>query len=128
MASAIEQAAGEIRRAMAANGKVVAVDWAVVTELVRDLVWALIVGCAPSPAAGYAYLTREFGPIERLFGAERRRERRIRRAVATHWHGPADRLGEAEDAVLLGIRRRLSRLMMDQLYGECASVRASRAA
>jgi len=63
-----------------------------------------------------------------ILGAGRRRERRIRRAVAAHWHGPADRLGEVEAAVLSAIRRRLSRLMMDHLYGECAEVRASGAA
>jgi hypothetical protein len=128
MPSAIEQAAGEIRRTMTADGKAEAPDWSVVTELVRELVWDLIAGCAPTPAAGYAYLTREFGPVERLLGAGRRRERRIRRAVAAHWHGPADRLGEVEAAVLSAIRRRLSRLMMDHLYGECAEVRASGAA
>ena len=123
MPSAIEQAAGEIRRATTANGKVAALDWVLVADLVRDLVWALIVGCAPTPAAGYAYLTREFGPIERLLGAERRRERRIRRAVAAHWRGPADRLAEVQAAVLSAIRGRLSRLMMDHLYGECGDVR-----
>ncbi|HKB01618.1 MAG TPA: hypothetical protein VKD90_05330 [Gemmataceae bacterium] len=126
MRSAIEQAAGEIRRAMTADGKVEAVDWLLITDLVRDLVWALIVGCAPTPAAGYAYLTREFGPIERLFGAERRRERRIRRAVADHWRGSAQHVGEVQAAVLSGIGRRLSRLMMDHLYAECGEVRAER--
>jgi hypothetical protein len=124
MASAIEQAAGEIRHAMAADGKAEALDWVLVADLVRNLVWALIVGCAPTPAAGYAYLTREFGPVERLLGAERRREGRIRRAVAANWRGPADRLSEVEEAVLSATRRRLSRLMMDQLYGECAEIRA----
>lgn len=128
MPSAIEQAAGEIRRTMTAGGKAEAPDWSLVINLVRDLVRALFVGCAPTPAAGYAYLKRDFGPLERLLGAERRRERRIRRAVTANWHGPADRLGEVEDAVLSAIRRRLSRLMMDQLYGECASTQASRAA
>jgi len=126
MRSAMEQAAGEIRRAMTDGGKVEAVDWLLITGLVRDLVWALIVGCAPTPAAGYAYLTREFGPIERLFGAERRRKLRIRRAVAAHWRGPADQLGEVQAAVLSGIGRRLSRLMMDHLYAECGEVRAER--
>jgi hypothetical protein len=124
MRSAIEQAAGEIRRAMTDGGKLEAVDWVLIVDLVRDLVWDLIVGCAPTPAAGYAYLTREFGPIERLFGAERRRERRIRRAVADRWRGPAEQLGEVQAAVLSGIGARLSRLMMDHLYAECGEVRA----
>jgi hypothetical protein len=127
MRSAIEQAADEIRRAMTADGRAEGPEWSLVVELVRDLVWELIVGCAPTPAAGYAYLTREFGPIERLFGAERRRERRVRRAVAARWRGPADRLGEVQAAVLAGIGRRLSRLMMDHLYAECGEVRAERA-
>jgi hypothetical protein len=126
MRSAIEQAAGEIGRAMTAEGRAEAVDWLLIVGLVRDLVWELIVGCAPTPADGYAYLTREFGPIERLFGAERRRERRIRRAVAAHWRGPAERLGEVQAAVLSGIGRRISRLMMDHLYAECGEVRAER--
>jgi hypothetical protein len=111
---------------MTADGRVEAVDWLLITELVRDLVWDLIVGCAPTPAAGYAYLTREFGPIERLLGAERRRERRIRRVVAARWHGPADQLEAVQRAVHTGIGRRLSRLMMDHLYAECGEVRAER--
>jgi hypothetical protein len=126
MRSAIEQAAGEIRLAMTDGGKVEAVDWVLIIDLIRDLVWDLIVGCAPTPAAGYTYLTREFGPIERLFGAERRRERRIRRAVVDHWRGPAEQLGEVQAAVVSGIGGRLSRLMMDHLYAECGEVRAER--
>jgi hypothetical protein len=126
MRSAIEQAAGEIRGALTADGRAGAVEWLLVVDLVRDLVWELINGCAPTPAAGYAYLTREFGPVERLFGAERRRERRVRRAVAARWRGPADRLADVQSAVLSGIGRRLSRLMIHHLYAECGEARAER--
>ena len=115
MRSAIEQAAGEIRGALTADGRAGAVEWLLVVDLVRDLVWELINGCAPTPAAGYAYLTREFGPVERLFGA-----------VAARWRGPADRLADVQSAVLAGIGRRLSRLMMDHLYAECGEARAER--
>jgi hypothetical protein len=120
MTSAIERAAGAIRQAMTLDGKAQAPDWFLIVDLVRDVVRALMLGCAPNPAAGYDYLTREFSLFERLLGAGRRRERRIRRAIARHWRGPADQLAEVQAAVLAGISWRLNRTMLYHLYAECS--------
>jgi hypothetical protein len=121
MRTAIEQAAGEIRQAMGRNGRVQGPEWALILELVREVIQVLIARCAPTPEAGYRYLTRRFGPVELLFGADRRRDRRIRWTVAACWRGPADQLADVQAAVLSAVRRRLTRQLMERLYRECDS-------
>jgi hypothetical protein len=54
--------------------------WDMLLEMIQGLIRQLL-DCAPSPAEGHAWLTREFAWWENLLGYGRRRERLIRRAV-----------------------------------------------
>ena len=119
MRTAIEEAAGEVCRRMNPKGPARGPDWVLVAALVREVIQMLIARCAPTPEAGYRYLTRKFGPVELLLGLARRRDRRIRWAVTACWRGPEDQLRELQAAVLSAIKRRLTPTLMDRLYREC---------
>jgi hypothetical protein len=97
------------------NAKIVGgPPWDALLEMLRNLVLQLF-DCAPTPAEGHAWLTREHSWWERLLGFDRRRERLIRRAVR-------DAGGSATDAdkILAAIEGgKLDPALMRGLYAEC---------
>lgn len=93
--------------------------WDAIVALIRDLVRDLLNGCAPTPAEGYEYLTREHSWWERLLGADRRRERAVRLAVRRRYRG-GDETAAALAADVLACCRdgRLNPALMRGLYDE----------
>lgn len=72
-------------------------DWFSIVDLVRDIVRAILLGegCRPGPPPEpvelHRYLTQRYTPLQRLFGAERRRQRRIDQALG-RWRGDPSKL------------------------------------
>jgi hypothetical protein len=87
--------------------------WDALLEMLRDLARQLL-DCAPTPAEGHEYLTREFAWWETLLGFGRRRERAVRRAVRLAGGDERD-----ADKILAAIEAgKLDAALMRGLYDE----------
>lgn len=94
-------------------------DWFTIVDLISGIVRIFLLGqgCQPEPAV--TFLTKEFGPLQKALGAERRRERRIRDAIKKTYKGPADKLPEVTENTLAMIRSgRLTPKLMRGIYAE----------
>ena len=87
-------------------------DWFAILDLVRAVVRQLMSGCAPTPQAGYDYLTETY-PWWRPFAAGARR-RAIRRAVERAGGSEAD----ADKVIAALAAGKLNPALMRGLYDE----------
>lgn len=65
-----------------------AIPMSLLLDLLKNIGYALLFGnCRPQPDDVAKQLSRKFGPIQKLLGAERRRDSQVRQLIAEHWNG-----------------------------------------
>lgn len=71
-----------------------AIAFPALLELLKNIGFSLLFGqlCRPSPPEVVEFVTRRFGRIQKLLGAERRRDNQVRKMLAEHWAGDPDKL------------------------------------
>lgn len=80
---------------MQAGNDAQAANWIDVFNALR-LIVPILIKCLPFAITAHDYFTKEFSFWERLWGAERRRNRQIEDALAATWKGGRDRLPEIQ--------------------------------